>query len=343
MSSSTDPITGDQKFNDDTPNPMPQVRRDADGNQLEDSQLGPGGMEYPIRPPQGTVDYQQSNRDYEAGLPKSTGTDWINRKGNRANNKANKSQQRSDFKQQRWDSNPKNPMANKPVAATKPNRRGNKFNTKLSANIDTPAAMIWKAHQISQQLATKQAADVGDWVNPFNWGWSGENNAAKSNRLDKKLKDSKRRSKDIKNKRLQSEPWHGKNKSGVEGTWPTPPQPWSKLTKKKSELDQLTGHTTKQSRYNSRHILQAGGPPARPQPLTRRQSREQFLNYLGHLMDKAQQGRPPGKADFGNNPPNRFKLSPADRNWAEEAGSKPFPKLDFEPYKPMTPESPMPK
>ena len=59
-------------------------------------------------------------------------------------------------------------------------------------------------------------------------------------------------------------------------------------------------------------------------------------------MDKAQQGRPPGKADFGNNPPNRFKLSPADRNWAEEAGSKPFPKLDFEPYKPMTPQSPMP-
>ena len=109
------------------------------------------------------------------------------------------------------------------------------------------------------------------------------------------------------------------------------------------ELGQLTGHTTKQSRYNSRHIPQAGGPPARPQPLTRRQSREQFLNYLGHQMDKAQQGRPPGKADFGNNPPNRFKLSPADRNWAEEAGSKPFPKLDFEPYKPMTPESPMPK
>jgi hypothetical protein len=104
------------------------------------------------------------------------------------------------------------------------------------------------------------------------------------------------------------------------------------------ELGQLTGHMTKRSGYNFRHIPQVGGSGDQPltaktQPLTRRQSREQFLNYMGHLSDKARRskGLGPRTADLkpSDKPPTMSKNSP---------GIKPQ-----EEYKPKTPQSPMPK
>ncbi len=98
------------------------------------------------------------------------------------------------------------------------------------------------------------------------------------------------------------------------------------------ELGQLTGHITKRSGYNFRHIPQVGST-AKPQPLTRRQSRNQFLNYMGHLRDKARrsQGLDPQTDDLkpSGKPPTMSKNSP---------GIKPQ-----EEYKPKTPQSPMPK
>jgi hypothetical protein len=182
MSSSTDPVTGVQTFNDDTPKPSPDL---PDPNLLPEGPhrdwvtaqrnalIPPNILEQHRLSQEATTDTWGRPLSHYSGNSQKL-TNWLNRRSNRDNKADNKAQQRSDARSQRLLKNPKNPdpynqrqkptapkPAPKPAAAKKPPADTATTNTNL-----TPKQQVKnKRNEVKQHKAQSRADNKIDKLN----------------------------------------------------------------------------------------------------------------------------------------------------------------------------------